>query len=125
MAVGARHLVRTTLHVIVVSLGAKVLEARQGSKSSSFELGQRYPTVIVLIYGLEDGIDNELGLRLVLLLVLWTINQLVRDMRMHVPPSPSTFFASTHDAHHIWPQLPQHPRHRHYQLSGRTERYTC
>ena len=61
---------RTTLHIVVVALCAKVVKARQGSKSRGFELGQRYFTVIVLINGLENGVNNEIGLLLVLLVVL-------------------------------------------------------
>jgi len=53
-----------------VSLCAKVVKARQGSKSRSFELGQGYFTVLVLIDGFENGINDEFGLLLVLLVVL-------------------------------------------------------
>ena len=54
----------------MVSLCAKVLKTRQSSKSRSFELGQGYFTVIVLVHGFENGINNEGGLLLVLLVVL-------------------------------------------------------
>ena len=54
----------------MVSLCAKVLKARQSSKSRSFELGQGYFTVVVLVHGFENGIDDDSGLLLVLLVVL-------------------------------------------------------
>ena len=53
-----------------MSLSAKVIKVGQGSKSRSFKLGHRYFTVPVLIDGFENGINDQVGLLLVFLLVL-------------------------------------------------------
>lgn len=54
----------------MVSLYTEVLKARQSSKSCSFELGQGYFTVVVLVHGFENGINDGNGLLLVLLVIL-------------------------------------------------------
>lgn len=51
-------MVRTALHVVVVAFGTKVLETRQRSETRSLKLRQGDFTILVLIHGLKNGIND-------------------------------------------------------------------
>ena len=64
------YLTRTALHIVMVPLCTKVLKARQGSKPCGFKLGQGYFTILVRVNCFENGLNDEGGFLLMLLIVL-------------------------------------------------------
>lgn len=63
---------RTALNIIMMTLGSHVVEVRQGCESNALELLQCDHVVLVLVQGVQYGIDNDFGLSLVFFIILRT-----------------------------------------------------
>jgi hypothetical protein len=55
---GKQRLVRTALHIVVVALRTQLVEVGKGGEACGLELGQRDFFVLVLVDGIENGLDN-------------------------------------------------------------------
>jgi hypothetical protein len=53
-----QRLVRTALHIVVVALRTKLIKVGKCSEACSLELRQGDFPVLVLVDGIENGIDN-------------------------------------------------------------------
>ena len=53
-----QRLVRTALHIVVVALRTKLIKVGKCSEACSLELRQGDFSVLVLVDGIENGIDN-------------------------------------------------------------------
>ena len=101
--------VRTALHIVVVALRTELVEVGKCREACSLELGQGDFSVFVLVDGIENGIDDYLGLPLMLFVVLYVAKQLARDIRGERSQLPLISSASIRGGRHISPRLPLHP----------------
>lgn len=104
-----RRPVRTALHIVVVALRTELIEVGKCREAYSLELGQGDFSVFVLVDGIENGIDDYLGLPLMLFVVLYVAKQLAHDIRGERSQVPLISSASIRGVRHISPRLPLHP----------------
>ena len=50
--------VRTALHIVVMAFGTKVLKTGQRSETRILKLRQGDSTILVLVHGVKNGIDD-------------------------------------------------------------------